>query len=106
MTPTPPTIPHELLERVQGYADRLGQPRDAIITDAILGLLTHPSTTPCEAHHGLGLIAQATDPSIDPDGTLTEPPVCAVYCTTDPTWKAEIIDLLAQTIEAIKADPS
>ena len=98
---TPITLPPDLAERVQGYADRLGRPRDTIICDAILGLLTNP----CKAHRGLGLIAEASDPGIDPDGTLTNEPVAAIYCTTDAAWKTEIIDLLRSTIEAIEDDP-
>ena len=99
---TPITLQPALLERVQGFSDRLGRPRDDVIADAILGLLTNP---PCKAHRGLGLIAEACDPGIDPDGTLTNEPVAAIYCTTDAAWKTEIIDLLRSTIEAIQADP-
>ena len=98
---TPITLPPDLAERVQGYADRLGRPRDTIICDAILGLLTNP----CKAHHGLGLIAEAGDPEIHPDGTLTTTPVAAVFCSVDAGWKREVVELLTETIEAIQADP-
>ena len=107
-TPTPETtvrIPHDLMERAQGYADRLGRTIDGIITDALIGMFTDPGNLPCKAHHGLGLIAEASDPEIAPDGTLTTTPVAAIYATTDRTWKTEIIELLTETIAAIEADP-
>ena len=113
MTPTPsPTpettvrIPHDLMERAQGYADRLGRTIDDIITDALIGMFTDPGNLPCKAHHGLGLIAEARRPRDTPRRHTHHDPQ-SVPSTAPPTphGRREIIQLLTETIAAIQADP-